>query len=322
MSTELEVLGAASVGGASRGPKADLAGQPCQNCGATVTERYCPNCGQLAASFHRPFWSLTGEVISDTLSLDGRIARTLPKLLFRPGMLTRAYTSGKRARYVPPFRLFLLASVVFYLTLFATIKSAGWLDDIQLGDPETGEVSVYIDEDAQSEVLVDANGNVDREVARRLAAEGGETDPRADYVIDGVSTVMENPDAFRAEVETWTPRLSFLFVPVTILALSILHFWRRSIYVYDHAIHALHLHSWIYVVGAITMITGQFYGAWVAAVFAPALFLYVWRSLAVATSSGAIMSLIRMMILFYIWVVTTVLLVVAAVIVSGLSVQA
>lgn len=322
MSSELETLGAASLGGVAAGPKADLEGKPCLNCGAEMTARFCPTCGQLAASFHRPFWSLIGEMISDAFALDGRIARTLPTLLLRPGFLTRAYTSGRRARYVPPFRLFLLASLVFYLSLFAIIKSAGWYDELELADPNTGEVSVVIDGEDERQVLVDADGNVDREVAKRLVRDqDGELNDGANYVVEGVSTVMENPDAFRAEIETWTPRLSFLLVPLTILSLTIMHIWRRSLYVYDHTIHALHLHSWIYLAGTVTMLVGQLVGGWVGSIFAVALIIYVWRSLVVATASGAFMSFVRLFILLLTWLITTAILVVAAIIVSGLSVQ-
>ena len=139
MTSELEAAGGASIGGLSSATKADLSGQPCRNCGHDVSERFCPNCGQLAASFHRPIWSLIGETISDAFALDGRLARTLPTLLFRPGRLTKAYTSGKRARYVPPFRLFLLASVIFYLSLFTIIANNGWITDIQVGNNSDGQ---------------------------------------------------------------------------------------------------------------------------------------------------------------------------------------
>jgi len=128
MSVDLETAGAASIGGLSTRQSADLAGQPCRNCGELVEQRYCTNCGQLAASFHRPILSLIGETISDIFTVDGRLARTLPVLLFRPGRLTKNYTEGKRARYVPPFRLFLLASLVFYLVLFALVPPGQFIN--------------------------------------------------------------------------------------------------------------------------------------------------------------------------------------------------
>jgi hypothetical protein len=38
---------------------------------------------------------------------EGKIFRTLPMLVFRPGALTRRYIAGERARFVSPLALFL-----------------------------------------------------------------------------------------------------------------------------------------------------------------------------------------------------------------------
>ncbi|MDJ0922631.1 MAG: DUF3667 domain-containing protein [Henriciella sp.] len=322
MSTELETLGAASIGGASSGPKADRAGQPCLNCGSPVTDRYCPNCGQLSASFHRPFWSLIGEIISDTFSVDGRIARTLPVLLFRPGVLTRSYTDGKRARYVPPFRLFLISSLIFYLALFWVVDSTGIIGNMNIGDIDRDEVAVVVGDDGERQTLIDQDGNVDRELIKRLAEEDEVGLGDTDFVIDRAANVVENPEAFWAEIKTWTPRISFFLVPLTILALVIMHIWRRSLYVYDHTIHALHLHSWIYLVGTLAMIAAQMSGGWVGPVFSIVFFFYIWRSLSVATASGAIMSFIRLIMMLVFWSFTFSTLLLTAIIISGLAVRA
>lgn len=322
MSTEFEAAGIASAGGLSSHLKADLSGKPCQNCGTPVEGRYCPNCGQLAASFHRPVYSLVSEILSDLTSYDGRLVRTLPRLFFMPGVLTRDYTLGRRARYVPPFRLFVIASVIFYLILFGLIDRSGWLMRDRLADPETGEISISIG-DAE-EVLVDENGNVDRDFARRaLSGREGVTEDDladADQFIDRVANIAENQDLFLAQLETWIPRLSFLSLPITILALVLLHFWRRSLYVYDHAVHALHLQSWMFLTGSIFLLLGQVIGGVSWTIFNIALVIYVWRSLVVATGTNAIMGLFRLLVLMLIWFALSASIVLAGVVISGLSI--
>ena len=98
MSYELETVGLASIGGLSPGGKADLSGEPCRNCGEMVNQRHCPRCGQLAASFHRPFIALVWDSISDSFALDSRLSRTLPLLFFMPGLVNRRYVEGRRCR--------------------------------------------------------------------------------------------------------------------------------------------------------------------------------------------------------------------------------
>jgi hypothetical protein len=87
----------------------------CANCATELQGPVCHNCGQLADEYHRPVRGLVRELIEGLLALDGRVARTIPNLLARPGRITRDYLKGRRARYMPPFRLYIIASLVFFL---------------------------------------------------------------------------------------------------------------------------------------------------------------------------------------------------------------
>tara|TARA_R110002073_G_scaffold73512_6_gene179928 strand:- start:767 stop:1975 length:1209 start_codon:yes stop_codon:yes gene_type:complete len=92
----------------------------CSNCGTALHGRVCHSCGQDSDDFHRPVWSLVVDILDGLFSIDGRFWRTIPALLFRPGHITRHYLTGVRARYVQPFRLFIVTSVVFFLVVFFT----------------------------------------------------------------------------------------------------------------------------------------------------------------------------------------------------------
>ncbi|MBI1265067.1 MAG: DUF3667 domain-containing protein [Alphaproteobacteria bacterium] len=89
----------------------------CANCGAALMGPVCHVCGQHADLYKRPVWSLIGASISDMFALDGRVARTLTALMAFPGRVTRDYLKGRRGRYIPPFRLYLIASLAFFLIL-------------------------------------------------------------------------------------------------------------------------------------------------------------------------------------------------------------
>ena len=131
MSQEFETAMLGSVGGLSKPTSSSEPNeetQECRNCGAPVHRKFCGNCGQLAQNFHKPIGHLIGEVLSDFFSLDGRVAKTLPALLFMPGRITRSYLDGKRQRYVPPFRLYLLSSFIFFLVFFSVGQSKHWFD--------------------------------------------------------------------------------------------------------------------------------------------------------------------------------------------------
>jgi hypothetical protein len=133
MEQDAEAAGLASAGALSSGRHHPVvAGRACENCGTPVSVRYCTSCGQLGADFHRPVWDLVGSSIADMFSLDGRLWHTLPPLMLRPGRMTRDYILGKRARFVPPFRLFLLTSVIFFLTVFTVLEHQPWMKELRL----------------------------------------------------------------------------------------------------------------------------------------------------------------------------------------------
>ena len=113
MSGEMEAAGALATAGAVAGAiEGREPGKPgdgvCRNCEAKVDGPYCAQCGQAAYS-HRSLVYMMGEFISNLFHLDTKVWRTLPMVMFRPGTLTRNYVYGKRARYLSPLTLFLLA---------------------------------------------------------------------------------------------------------------------------------------------------------------------------------------------------------------------
>ncbi len=89
----------------------------CANCEHPVSGSYCSNCGQSVKDFHRPFFSVVSESLGDALSLDNKFFHTLLPLFARPGYLTKEFMRGRRARYTPPFRLYLFLTFFAFLLL-------------------------------------------------------------------------------------------------------------------------------------------------------------------------------------------------------------
>jgi len=100
----------------------------CRNCQTPFDGTYCPNCGQKDIDLERSLGELLGEVVKETLDVDGRAYRTVRSLLTQPGTLTREYLAGRRRSYTPPFRLYLVISVSFFV-LVAWLASQGVLLD-------------------------------------------------------------------------------------------------------------------------------------------------------------------------------------------------
>ena len=88
-------------------------GSNCLNCQAPLTGSYCAECGQ-SAHLHRSVGAVWHELMHGVLHMDGKVWRTLPELAFRPGILTRRYIAGERAKFVSPFALFLFSALLMY----------------------------------------------------------------------------------------------------------------------------------------------------------------------------------------------------------------
>jgi hypothetical protein len=86
----------------------------CANCDARLLGPYCAQCGQHARESARSMGTLFHDAWHVLTHVDGRFWRTLRRLAFSPGLLTREYFCERRASYIPPFRLYLVLSLLFF----------------------------------------------------------------------------------------------------------------------------------------------------------------------------------------------------------------
>jgi hypothetical protein len=160
-------------------PDLPVAGSPdCLNCGTRLTGQYCGVCGQRARSRLISLWELISDAFGDLLELDSRLWRTLIPLLKRPGRLTRDYLEGRRARYMPPFRTYLVLSVVFFVVAFFDPR-----DDLSLLFEPAPEATP--EEQAEQESQAAA---AKKEILDELAAEGIIV---GDSVVDGTTQAVD-----------------------------------------------------------------------------------------------------------------------------------
>jgi hypothetical protein len=121
MSVDLEPAGALATatlvakeieGDAGKAASAHAPSQ-CANCKTPLAGAYCHSCGQVA-HVHRSLFHMLEEGVHGVLHFDTKSWRTLPLLFARPGLLTRRYIEGQRARYVSPLALFLFSVFLMF----------------------------------------------------------------------------------------------------------------------------------------------------------------------------------------------------------------
>jgi len=91
----------------------------CKNCGTNLLEgyRFCPACGQEHKEKVVTFRQFILDFLGDYFTFDSLILRSVRPLLIKPGFLTNEFMSGRRVRYIPPLRMFIFISIIFFLFL-------------------------------------------------------------------------------------------------------------------------------------------------------------------------------------------------------------
>lgn len=183
------------------------------------------------------------ELLDEQLSLNGTLPRTLAPLLFRPGFLTREYAVGRIARYVRPFRLFLVSSLLFFVTLSyrADVDNIGLQGGAESGDPSPAQ-PVEGDNGPRWQTvnigIEPSDGPVwARPLLRRMQAQ----EERLNSVPPRVAMAAMMDALLQASA-----RMSLLLVPAFAALLLALHFRRRRKYV-EHFVFALHLHAFTFL---------------------------------------------------------------------------
>jgi len=94
--------------------------QQCLNCLEPLSGAFCHKCGQKDDDLRRPVWTFFRELLDAVFGADSKILKTIFLLILVPGGLTRAFMMGRRARFLPPLRLYVVLSFVFFITLNIT----------------------------------------------------------------------------------------------------------------------------------------------------------------------------------------------------------
>lgn len=100
----------------------------CANCNAPMQGEFCHECGQSIHSVLRPMHHMVEDTLDMVLHIDGRVVHTVPPLFYKPGFLTLEYFSGRRQRYVAPFRLMFVLCLLAFFVCHIVIDNTGFGD--------------------------------------------------------------------------------------------------------------------------------------------------------------------------------------------------
>ncbi len=215
----------------------------CANCGREFGGRFCPECGQDQEDIRRPFAAIARDFLGDFIAFDARIWRTLAPLLTRPGGLTVDYIEGRRARYVPPLKLYVFAAFL-YFTIVA-IGGGGPFqafvqeteDGVTFGFGEPGDQNP--EEGSGRSAAETAPADAPPPPANAPDTAGGSADVSRG-IEERAQRAAEDPQAYGRAVQGTLSYAHFLLLPV--LALLLKAFYRNRYYA-EHLVFGMHFHA-------------------------------------------------------------------------------
>jgi hypothetical protein len=274
----------------------------CGNCGATLMGPYCSNCGQHAHAIARTVSALFDDAWHIVTHVDSRFWQTLYILLFKPGKLTQEYFAERRARYLPPVRLYLVLSVLFFAfglaapekkrappavavpAAAAPVKAAPQgvaADKAPAARKESRNTIFDIDNCDDIEIPIAWLQNSMRQSCVRSKQDKGQS--------------IEH--AFLATI----PKMMFLFVPMMALVMLILY-WRPRRYYVEHLVFFVHSHAAIFLLLLIEALLGWIafwadwitVGDWVMALISLYSVWYVYRAMRVYYGQGRLLTFTKL----------------------------
>jgi hypothetical protein len=232
--------------------------RPCPNCGELLWGQYCAACGQRARIRMITFWELLKDAGDLLATLDSRIWRTLGLLLFRPGRLTLDYLQGKRARFVPPVRLFIASTLVFFFIATLNARFDFGEDPVIVPQAEQpAELTDWPPPPAQpkprgpvSGVSVDGTCNLDYSGApewleRVLPYE------RAVQICERI--MVDRGRSFARAVLSNIPAMMFLFLPLMGVVMKLAYPLSGRYYA-EHLLFLVHYHSFFFILNILLIL--------------------------------------------------------------------
>jgi hypothetical protein len=270
------------------------------------------------------------EATESLTHADSRLWQSLAGLLFRPGFLTREFLGGRRARYLPPFRLYLVVSVLFFL-----------LASLLGGPDEVVHITAAEDLRAEVEQMARSADPAERAVAQNAADVAaaltpGETStgcklayqgPWQDYLAPRFRTAClkvfaDGGRGLGREFMAHVPQVLILFLPLIALVMKLLY-WRPKRYYVEHLLFFVHNHSFAFLLFALLMLVSAVLPEGIGGVLTFAAILYcLWyffRAMRVVYGQGRLRTLAKYSVLGTTYLVSGVTLAIVTLAYSALA---
>lgn len=252
----------------------------CLNCGAYVSKRFCPKCGQENRDSHMSFTHLVYEFIVDFVHFDSSFWKTTKDLLFSPAKLSLAYTSGKRKSFVDPIKLYIFISfITFFIPAFLPsfeTEEKNTPMDVNIRDVEVDDMmNNFLDNHffylkSVSE-LDSVNSTLDKKISYFEYTKSKLVIQTKENIKKNIREQNQDNRVLEFMIHSF-PKVLFIYMPIFAFWIWLFNLNRRKYY-FDSGIFTLHLFSFILLMITIFNIVSSVLGG----VFSPNVNLFLFN---------------------------------------------
>lgn len=222
----------------------------CLNCGEALQGAFCHVCGQKNKDLELSFWKLLKNFIDELTFFDNKIFSTLKLIAYHPAKLTELYISGQRVRFVPPFRLYLFLSSLFFVFAISNVKNTFIKSNNQQRIEIESALAKEVGNDSLAKALLEKQRDSfliesklkenDSWLVKKLKTKTHYLDSKyrdksEDFINDIASAFAEN-----------LPYFLYLSLPMVAFSLWIFYRKKRNAFYVNHFIFTLNLFSSIF----------------------------------------------------------------------------
>jgi hypothetical protein len=244
----------------------------CLNCGTALLGPHCHQCGQ-HAHVHRSLTAFLHDLAHGVFHLEGKLWRTIPLLVRKPGELTRRYIQGQRASFVSPIALFLFC--VFFM--FAVIGLTS--NTFQMSQKAKGDAARELAVDQQKLVVLQklragATGplaagydekisNLNDEMTALEAVRQGKIDASFHFagefahgLNNALGNAAKNPELLFYKLKTNAYKFSWALIPISVPFVWLLFPFSRRFSLYDHTVFVTYSLCFMMLLLAVSSVLG------------------------------------------------------------------
>lgn len=292
----------------------------CLNCNSELSENanYCSSCGQKADSPIIRFKDFIKDAFEDYFSIDSKIFKSLIPLIFKPGFLSIEYIKGKRSSYIPPFRMFLIISVLYFLFLSVTEEKDDFIkiqetktedskDTIAGAIPKKEDVNISFDGVGDSKMALVMQSLKDSTEQEYISKHGLKAYVDSVFADENLlyrfisrkfyAMYLTDGKNFGELMFSTVQKLVFIMAPIMAFILLIIYY-RKKIFYMQHLIFAFHFHAFVFFMLLLDDSLLHLLGNWTSTIVTLSIIIYLYIAIKKVYQQSWMKSFLKFTLLF------------------------